>query len=125
MAVDERARHELHSRLEEVLGGHASTMMAYLPRGEPVTKDDLEGLDRRLSQRMDGLEQRMDARRDSMEQRLDLKIELMAQRCETALHKGLGALRTEMVSQTRLLFFSMMGTLMTFGALVFAALRLA
>lgn len=114
MAADERARQELHRRLEEVLGvEQALTLMAYQPHGEPATKEDLGTLEQHLSQRMDHLEQR-----------IDLKIELMAQRCETALHQGLSGLRTEMVSQTRLLFFSMIGTMMTLATLVFAAVRL-
>jgi hypothetical protein len=47
MAVDERSRHRLYRKLEEVLGPEdAGTLMAHLPPsgyGQLVTKDDLNG----------------------------------------------------------------------------------
>lgn len=59
MAVDERARHHLHGRLDEVLGADAAaTLMGHLPPtgwGDVVTR---EYLDLRLAQ----FESRMDAR---------------------------------------------------------------
>jgi hypothetical protein len=57
MSVDERARHRLYLRLEEVLGREeAATLMSQLPpvRFEDLaTKDDLAGLEERLTFRMD------------------------------------------------------------------------
>jgi hypothetical protein len=48
MAVDERARHVLHSRLEEVLGeDEATTLMSHLPPvgwADVATKRDLDSL---------------------------------------------------------------------------------
>jgi hypothetical protein len=48
MTIDERQRHELYQRLDEVLGGeHADTMMGYLPPvgwADVATKRDLENL---------------------------------------------------------------------------------
>jgi hypothetical protein len=66
MAIDERARHRLYRKLEEILGSEeAGTLMDHLPPAgfaDLVTKDDL-----RL-----GLE--------SLEHRLTAKIENMARR---------------------------------------------
>jgi len=52
MAVDERARHELHRKLEEVLGSEeAATLMSHLPPvgwADVATKHDLAQLGDRL-----------------------------------------------------------------------------
>jgi hypothetical protein len=48
MSVDERSRHQLYRKLEQVLGSEeATTLMAHLPAGgakRVATKDDLEGM---------------------------------------------------------------------------------
>lgn len=68
MAVDERTRHELHQRLDHVLGvDQAAALMSHLPPtgwGDVVTR---EHLDLRLST----LEARIDARLDRIDARLD------------------------------------------------------
>ncbi|MGH2766243.1 MAG: hypothetical protein ACRDKA_10070 [Actinomycetota bacterium] len=50
--MDERSRHQLHQRLEEVLGAEeAVTLMAHLPPGGTsrlATKDDLEAVKHEL-----------------------------------------------------------------------------
>jgi hypothetical protein len=52
MAVDERSRHQLYQKLQEVLGPEeATTLMAHLPAGgasRVATKDDLEALKHEL-----------------------------------------------------------------------------
>jgi hypothetical protein len=52
MPVDERSRHELHAKLEQVLGAEeASTLMSYLPPvgwADVATKRDLDQLEGRL-----------------------------------------------------------------------------
>jgi hypothetical protein len=52
MSVDERSRHQLYQKLQEVLGAEeATTLMALLPPGgasRVATKDDLEGLKHEL-----------------------------------------------------------------------------
>ncbi|MGH8884371.1 MAG: hypothetical protein ACRDYX_04210 [Egibacteraceae bacterium] len=86
MAVDERTRHGLYTRLEEVLGGeHAMTLMEHLPpvgwadvatkQDLGVLKGDLAALEQRLGQRIDGLEERIDLKIDGLEERIDLKME--------------------------------------------------
>ena len=71
MAIDERARHELFKRLEEVLGEEeASSLMAHLPPvgwADVATKTDLTHL-------REVLESNFDAKLHRMESRLLRKI---------------------------------------------------
>jgi len=52
MVVDERSRHELHAKLEQVLGSNeAATLMSHLPPvgwADVATKRDLENLENKL-----------------------------------------------------------------------------
>lgn len=52
MSVDERSRHRLYQKLQEVLGTEEATiLMEHLPAGgasRVATKDDLEALEHRL-----------------------------------------------------------------------------
>ena len=85
----------------------------------------------RLEERVTGMEQHMigfDYRMDGLELRLveverrtELRIESARDRVLAALHEGLGAIRMDLINQTRLLFFSMIATLMTLAGLAFGA----
>ena len=92
MSVDERARHELHARLEELLGPEpAGTLMSYLPPvgwADVATKRDLDALEHSF---------------------------------EATLYRELGTLRSEMAAQTRITIFSMAGLVLTVAGIVFAA----
>jgi hypothetical protein len=67
MSADERSRHRLYRKLEEVLGSEeAGTLMDHLPPGgfgNLVTRDilraDLESLEHRLTSRMEQLARRL------------------------------------------------------------------
>lgn len=63
MTVDERARHRLYLRLEEVLGQEeAGTLMNHLPPAglaDLATKDDLEALGHKLTAQMERLGRRL------------------------------------------------------------------
>jgi hypothetical protein len=52
MSVDERSRHQLYQKLQEVLGAEeATTLIAHLPpggAGRVATKEDLEAFERDL-----------------------------------------------------------------------------
>jgi len=65
MALDERARHQLHRKLEEVLGAEqASTLMEMLPPvgwADVATKRDLDALRSEMSLRFEALEHRLRA----------------------------------------------------------------
>jgi len=65
MALDERARHELFLRLEQVRGaGSAETLMELLPPvgwADVATKRDLDALEERMNLRFELVDQRFDA----------------------------------------------------------------
>jgi hypothetical protein len=94
MAINERARHELHRRLEEVLGANeAATLMAHLPPvgwADVATKQDLAQLRDYMNVRFEMIDQRFEAldhrfesidhRFDAMEERMDLAFQAMDDR---------------------------------------------
>jgi hypothetical protein len=104
MALDERARHELFLRLQEVLGPErAETLMELMPPvgwADVATKRDL----------------------DALEQRVDLRFEAMEHRLLSAFR---GELLTAVTTQTRTLVLANMGAVLTTAALAFAAAKLA
>lgn len=65
MSVDERSRHQLYQRLQEVLGAEeAGTLMAHLPQGgvsQLATKDDLRKVKEELELKMDAMKQELRA----------------------------------------------------------------
>jgi hypothetical protein len=69
MVVDERARHRLYQKLEQVLGSEEATvLMEHLPPmgwGEVATKADLGQLEQRMSLRLEALEHKLTARFES------------------------------------------------------------
>ena len=67
--------------------------------------------------RMDGYELRL----VEMERRTELRIDSSRDRVLAALHEGIGGLRMDLINQTRVLFFSMIATLMTLAGLAFGA----
>lgn len=84
MAIDERARHELHRKLEEVLGAEeATTLMSHLaPMGWAdvstkhdfvLLKDDLAQLEERMKVRFVSIDHRF----DSLEERMNLRFQAM------------------------------------------------
>ncbi len=102
MAIDERTRHQLFLRLEEVLGDEdANTLMEHLPPvgwADVATKSDLTDLERRV----------------------DLRFELSEERMMRAIHEMASTLRSEMNTQTRLLFLGNVGLMLTLGSLLLA-----
>jgi hypothetical protein len=106
MPIDERDRHRLYDRLEEVLGPEEATiLMAHLPPvgwADVATKHDLDAL--------------REANR--------LEHEVLKQTIEASKHEVVATLRAEMNHQTRTMFFGMVTTLAAFGGLALAAVRL-
>jgi hypothetical protein len=120
MTIDERSRHELFTRLEEVLGPEpAATLMSHLPPvgwADVATKHDL-----------DQLEQRLDARIGAVEQRLGARIDGLEIRMEALEHKLVatfrGELQTAITAQSRTLAITLAGTAAALSSLAFAAAR--
>ena len=117
MTIDERSRHQLFQRLDEVLGTEAaSTMMALVPPvgwADVATKHDVLRLKDDLAQ---------------LEERMDLRFEALDSRFETLEHKLLGAFRGELnsaiQSQTRSLAITLVGTFMSIAGLALGVLLL-
>jgi len=111
MVLDERARHELFLRLQQVLGAApAETLMELMPPvgwADVATKRDL----------------------DALEERLELRFQIMDQRFETMEHKLMAAFRKEMLdrvtTQTRTLIIANLGTVISVAGLAFAAAKLS
>lgn len=120
MVLDDPARRALYAQLVEVLGDeHASTLMQALPSVPAAnlsTKADVEAvgdrLVRDLGARMDRLEERMD--------RLESRFEARLEKFDDRLHGFHGELR----AQVRTYLLAQAGSLVTLGALAFAAARL-
>jgi hypothetical protein len=113
MALDERARHELFLRLEQVLGPEsAETLMAMMPPvgwADVATKRDL----------------------DALEERMNLRFEIVDQRFETMKHELLAAFRGELLAQTnvitaqtRTLLIANVRTVLSLAALAFGVAKL-
>lgn len=103
MAVDERARHELHRKLEEVLGPEeAATLMAHLPPvgwADVATKHDLAQLEERMNLRFQAMEDRIDGMLDRLR----------------------GEMFDRMAQQSRVMVMANLGSVLTVTGLVFAA----
>lgn len=95
MPIEERERHRLHERLDEVLGPEeAVTLMSHLP---PVGWGDV-------------------ARRSDLDQ--------LESRFDAALHRELGQVRADMLSSHRQLVFAIIASQFTAVSLAFAAASL-
>lgn len=96
MAIDERSRHDLFTRLEEILGhDHATILMEHLPPvgwADVATKTDLAHL-----------ETRFDARLEAMEHRL------------------IATFRGEMIAQTRLMIYSLVAAMVAMAGVTVTA----
>lgn len=106
MAVDEAARHELYTKLEELLGQQpTSTLMSLLPPvgwADVATKDDL---------RMLGLE----VRAEITELRTELRDGIADVRTELA------GFRTDVADGQRRLTLTLVGAMVSISGVTFAA----
>lgn len=110
MTIDERTRHRLHRKLEEVLGSQeAAVLMEHLPPvgwADVATKHDLGHLREVLDAKIDGFESRVEAK------------------LEGAKHEILATVRAELIRQTHTMVMAQAGTVLAVAGLAFAAARL-
>ena len=110
MAVDERSRHRLFQRLEEILGPEeAAVLMEPLPQvgwGDVATRHDLS----------------------EFEARIGLRFEALDFRIEATKHELIATFRGELVQQTRTMMRTVVlansASVVTVAGLAFAAARL-
>lgn len=99
MPIEERERHRLHERLDEVLGPEeAVTLMEHLPPvgwADVARRSDLDQLEGRLESRFDA-----------------------------TLHRELGRVRADMLNSHRQLVFAIIASQFTAVSLAFAAASL-
>jgi hypothetical protein len=123
MVVDERSRHELYRRLEEVLGSEAATtLIEHLPPvgwADVATKHDLAGLEERFD--------RVDDRFTAFEERFTTHISAAVSDLRATFEREM-RLQTitfgqEVRSQTNTTLFALVGVVLTMAALAFALVR--
>jgi hypothetical protein len=119
MAVDERSRHELYRRLEDVLGPEAATtLIEHLPPvgwADVATKHDLAALEQRLELRFDRIDDRF-ARTDDRFAAMEDRISAMGSDLRASFEH-------ELRGQTMTMMFGMVGVVMTMAVLAFALAR--
>lgn len=120
MSISEQARHQLHTRLEQVLGSdEAATLIAYLPPvgwQDVVTKRDLDAAVATLRGEFGG-------------EMGTLRGEFGVLRAEFGELRGefgelRGELKAEIRTQTRSLFLSLVGLQLTGAGLAIAVSRI-
>ena len=135
MAIDERQRHRLHERLDEVLGAEeAATLMSHLPPvgwADVATRRDVDHavtvLGHELRDEISGL--RDELRDEISGLREELHGEVSGLRGEVAgvrteLHKELGAIRADMLANHRQLVLAIIASQFTAVSLAFVATSL-
>lgn len=152
MPVDERSRHQLFRRLDEVLGpDQAATLIEHLPPvgwADVATKRDLDGLELRLDQRfaliderfdhlsrsVEGRFERVDERFDHLSGSVEARFERVderfgwmddnfGQRLDGAKQELIGLFYRELNAQTKTVVFGMVTIVLTMAALAFALVR--
>ena len=125
MAIDERSRHDLFTRLEEILGhDHATILMEHLPPvgwADVATKHDLDQLEGRIDARFDVMETRTDSRFEQLEARLVGRIDAVEAGMGVMEHRLLATFRAELNAQTRVMIFSLVAAMVSMAAVTVTA----
>jgi hypothetical protein len=132
MSIDERSRHELHGKLEQVLGAkEAGTLMAYLPPvgwADVATKRDLDQLETSLSAEIQATRRDLSHVEETLRAELQsTKFELLAtfrQELHSEIHSEVGLLHAEIRSGVRWILAFVSTLFITLAGVAFAAARL-
>jgi hypothetical protein len=143
MAVDERARHRLYERLEQVLGAEEATiLMEHLPPtgwGDVARKSDLDALQAATRRDLEALAEANRLEHETLREAFQLEHgalreafrlehgalkELLRESIEAARHETVATLRADMLHQTRTMMFALSAAVISVGGLAFAAARL-
>ena len=123
MVVDERSRHQLYRRLEEVLGPDAATtLIEHLPPvgwAEVATRHDLAGLEQRIDLRFERVEERF----ERIEERIKAAMSELRGTFEHEMRTQSSAFGHELRAQTTTMVFALVGVVLTMAALAFALAR--
>ena len=126
MVVDDRSRHELYRRLEEVLGMEAATtLIEHLPPAgwaDVATKHDLANLEQRIELRFDRVDERFNAI-DERFKGLDWRFEGLDDRLKGGMSELRAAFEHELRGQTTTMVFGLVSVVLTMAALAFALAR--
>jgi hypothetical protein len=127
MVVDERSRHELYRRLEEVLGPDAATtLIEHLPPvgwADVATRHDLAGLEQRIDLRFERVEERLKAVMSELRATFEHELRTQSSGFEHELRAQSSAFGHELRAQTATMVFALVGVVLTMAALAFALAR--
>lgn len=135
MAIDERERHRLFERLDEVLGPEeAATLMGHLPPvgwGDVVRRSDLDGATAALRSDIESLRGDLESLRGDLETsvaglrgELDSAVAVLRSEFRASLHEEIGGVRSDLLSMQRQLVFAIIASQFTAVSLAFAAAAL-
>ena len=131
MAIDERDRHRLHQRLDDVLGiDEAATLMAHLPPVgwlDVTTNQQLSALGERMDARFETMETRFNARFEGVDARfegVDARFEIVDAKIDVLRHEFGEQLALGLRDQLRVLVFTFVACMLTFASVVIAAVKL-
>ncbi|MGH2772811.1 MAG: hypothetical protein ACRDIU_06715 [Actinomycetota bacterium] len=124
MGLTEKTRHDLHTRLEDVLGPEpADTLMSMLPPvgwADVATKRDLDVLQRATKRDLDALQRDINA----LGEATNLRMEAMEHRIVAGYRAETSTLSTQLSAQTRTMFFALAGFLIPYAGAIIAAAKL-
>lgn len=130
MVVDERSRHELYRRLEELLGPEAATtLIEHLPPvgwADVATKHDLAGLEHWIDERFSRVDERftrvdesIKAATADLRATFEHELRIVEQGLRTQTNTFEQGLRT----QTITMMFALVSVVLTMSALAFSLAR--
>lgn len=123
MVVDERSRHELYRRLEEVLGPDAATtLIEHLPAvgwADVATRHDLAGLEQRIDLRFERVEERIKGAMSELRATFEHEMRTQSSGFEHELRAQSSAFGHELRAQTTTMVFALVGVVLTMAALAF------